>query len=334
MTEPRDETSRAWGAQGLARRLLRFLVHHGSATLLVLVVAVATMRFGTFLTARNIGNVLRQNSMLGFVALGATFVILSGGVDLSVGSLVALSGMIAAQLSSHGSIAAIAGAIAATTAIGFLNGAAIVHARIQPFIATLATMIAGRGISLAWANEQSIPSERTATALEWLGRGAWGPLPAPVLLLVAAYGVGVIVLAFTPFGRHVYAIGDNAEAASLLGLPVKRIERTVYAISGALAGVGGVVLTGRLGVAQPVAGRGWELDAIAAVLLGGTLLGGGQGGATSTLVGVVLLGVLFNVLNLEGSISSWWQVVIRGALLLAIVIGQNRLAAVMRRADR
>ena len=171
-------------------------------------------------------------------------------------------------------------------------------------------MIAGRGICLAWANEQSIPTEPTATAFTWLGRGFVGPVPAPVLLLFLAYGVGVLVLRMTPFGRHLYALGDNAEAASLLGLPVKRIARSVYAISGALAGLGGVVLTGRLGVAQPVAGRGWELDAIAAVLLGGTLLGGGQGGASSTLVGVVLLGVLFNVLNLEGSISSWWQVVI------------------------
>ena len=153
-------------------------MHHGAVCCSSSSSLGRAWRYSGFLTARNVGNVLRQNSMLGFVALGTTFVIVSGGVDLSVGSLVALSGMIAAKLSPYGSAAAVSGAIAATTVIGFLNGAAIVHARIQPFIATLATMIAGRGICLAWANEQSIPSESTATAFTWLGRGSVGPVPA------------------------------------------------------------------------------------------------------------------------------------------------------------
>jgi galactofuranose transport system permease protein len=301
----------------------------GSAVLLVLVLLTAGLRYEAFLTPTNLVNLLRQNSMVGLIALGATFVIVSGGVDLSVGSLLAIGGITAAKLSWYGTAPAVLGAVAATTAIGFANGAAIVQARIQPFIATLATMIAGRGLALGWTEEQSIRTDPSASGLLWLGRGFFGWVPIPVLILATAYASGFVVLGYTRFGRHVYALGDNGEAASLMGLRVKGVALSVYAISGALAGLAGVLLTARLGVAQPVAGRGWELDAIAAVVLGGTLLRGGQGGAASTLTGVVLLGVLFNVLNLEGAWSSWWQLVIRGALLLGIVVLQNRLLRVM-----
>jgi ribose transport system permease protein len=147
------------------------------------------------------------------------------------------------------------------------------------------------------------------------------------LILILAYAAGWLVLGHTRFGRHVYSLGDNEEAARLMGLNIGRVTLGVYALSGMLAGLAGVILASRLGAGQPVAGTGWELDAIASVVVGGTLLTGGQGGVGSTLVGVLLLGVIFNLFNLEGTISSWWQWVLRGVFLLVVVIVQNRLSA-------
>jgi ribose transport system permease protein len=167
---------------------------------------------------------------------------------------------------------------------------------------------------------------RTAEGLVWLGRGSLGPLPVPVALLALAYALGWVVLRYTTFGRHVYAVGDDPDAARLLGLQTDRVLLATYALSGALAGLAGVVLAARLGAGQPVAGTGWELDAIAAVVVGGTLLTGGQGGAGLTVVGVLLLGVILNLLNLEGTLSPWWQWVIRGVFLLAVVVVQGRAA--------
>jgi ribose transport system permease protein len=193
-------------------------------------------------------------------------------------------------------------------------------------VVTLATMIAARGIALAATGEQSVRVDRLSEGFTWLGRGLVGPIPVPVLILILAYGLGWLVLAHTRFGRHVYAFGDNAEAARLMGLNVNTVTLGVYSLSGALSGLAGVILASRLGAGQPVAGTGWELDAVAAVVVGGTLLTGGQGGAGSTLVGVLLLGFIFNVFNLEGTISSWWQWVLRGVFLLVVVVVQSRLS--------
>jgi ribose transport system permease protein len=151
-------------------------------------------------------------------------------------------------------------------------------------------------------------------------------VPYPVLILFAAYGLGWVLLKYTRFGRHTYALGDSEEAARLMGLNVGRVTVGVYALSGALAGLAGVMLASRLGTGQPVAAAGWELDAIAAVVVGGTLLTGGQGGVGSTLVGMLLLALIFNIFNLEGWISPWWQLVLRGVILLAVVVVQNRLS--------
>jgi len=188
-------------------------------------------------------------------------------------------------------------------------------------------MIAARGLALVYTGEQSVKAETATASFSWLGRGAIGFIPVAVLILIIAYIIASQVLSRTPFGRHVYAVGDNEEAARLMGLNVKRVTIGVYTLSGALSGLAGVILASRLGTGQPVAGTGWELDAIAAVVVGGTLLTGGQGGVGSTLVGVLLLGVIFNLFNLEGTISPWWQLVLRGLILLAVVIIQNRLSA-------
>jgi ribose transport system permease protein len=221
---------------------------------------------------------------------------------------------------------AVVGAIAVTTLLGLVNGIIIAKAKIQPFIVTLGMMIAVRGLVLAITDEKSVRIGQTFADFIYLGRGLIGDfLPVPVLILLLAFPVGWVVLNYTRFGRHVYALGDNDEAARLLGLNISRTNIGVYAISGALAGLAGVILAARLGAGNPVEGTGVELGAIAAVVVGGTLLTGGQGNVLSTLVGVMLLGVIFNIFNLEGQISPWWQPVLRGAILLVVVVIQNRL---------
>jgi ribose/xylose/arabinose/galactoside ABC-type transport system permease subunit len=311
-------------------RAASFLQRQGALVALLLVGVFAAARYERFLTEENLTNVLRQNSMLGLLALGMTFVILTGGIDLSVGSLVAVAGVVAASLSGQGVLVAVTGGVALGTALGLTNGLVIAKARVQPFIVTLAMMIAARGLALAYTGERSVSVDAGASAFRELGRGrvelGLVAIPYPVLILVAAYAAGWLVLNYTRFGRHVYALGDNEEAARLMGLNIGRVTLGVYTLSGALAGVAGVLLASRLGSGQPVAAVGWELDAIAAVVVGGTLLTGGQGGVGSTLVGVLLLGLIFNLFNLEGWISPWWQLVLRGVILLAVVIVQNRLS--------
>jgi len=307
-------------------KLASFIQRQGALVTLLLVCAFAAFRYDAFLTPENLLNVLRQNSMLGLVALGMTFVILTGGIDLSVGSLLAVAGVIAANLAGRGITVALLAAIGVTALLGLINGVVIAKARIQPFIVTLGMMIAARGLALAATGEESVRVGRLSAGFTWLGRGWIGPLPVPVVILLIAFALGWLVLNHTRFGRHVFAVGDNEEAARLMGLNVGRVTLGVYALSGALAGLAGVILASRLGAGQPVAGVGWELDAIAAVVVGGTLLTGGQGSAISTLVGVLLLGVIFNIFNLEGQISPWWQLVLRGVILLAVVIVQNRLS--------
>ncbi|HEX8163605.1 MAG TPA: ABC transporter permease [Pyrinomonadaceae bacterium] len=311
-------------------RAVSIIQRQGALVALALVCGFAAYRYPQFLTEANLTNVLRQNSMLGLVALGMTFVILTGGIDLSVGSLLAVAGVVAAHLAGRGLFVALVAGVALAALLGLANGVIIARARVQPFIVTLAMMIAARGLALVATGEQTVRVDRSAQGFTELGRGTVdvGPLalPVPVIILAAAYAAGWLVLNHTRFGRHVFSIGDNEEAARLMGLNVRRVTVGVYALSGALAGLAGVILASRLGAGQPVAGQGWELDAIAAVVVGGTLLTGGKGSAAFTLVGVLLLGVIFNIFNLEGSITPWWQQVLRGLILLAVVIVQNRLS--------
>lgn len=352
-----DEAGSTRGRVARAK-LASFVQRQGALVALVIVCIFASWRYGTFLdngsflTGQNLLNIVAQNSMVGLIALGMTFVILTGGIDLSVGSLLAVGGVIAATLAGNNfivvllvfvgattrvpefvvflgaPIVVLLVAVGATTLLGLINGLVIAKIRIQPFIVTLAMMIAARGLALRIAHEKPIEIGNMSGGFRWFWQGMIGPLPVPIVMLVLAYIVGWLVLNQTRFGRHVYALGDNEEAARLMGLNVGRVTLGVYALSGALAGLAGVILASRLGSGQPVAGQGFELDAIAAVVVGGTLLTGGQGGVGSTLVGVLLLGVLFNILNNEGDwIGSYWQGVLRGIFLLAVVIIQNRLSA-------
>jgi ribose transport system permease protein len=297
---------------------------YGILVVLAVVCLFGVARYPIFFTPENVLNVLRQHSMLALVALGMTAVILTGGIDLSVGSLLAVGGLVAAALSTHGAAVAAGVGVGAAALLGLVNGLVITRVRVPAFVVTLAMMIAARGAVLGVTGEASVRVAPAATDLIWLGRGWLGPVPAPVALFAAAYALGWLVLRYTTFGRHMYAVGDNEDAARLLGLRVDRVLLGTHALSGALAGLAGVVLAARLGAGQPVAGIGWELDAIAAVVVGGTLLTGGQGGVGHTLVGVVLLGVILNLLNLEGTLSPWWQWMIRGLFLLAVVAVQAR----------
>lgn len=297
----------------------------GALIALIIVFIFAAIRYPNFLTADNLLNVLLQNSFVGLVALGMTFVILAGGIDLSVGSLLAVAGVLAANLSGQGMLIALLVPVLLTVLLGAMNGFIIARAHIPPFIVTLAMMIAARGIALIATGEQSVRVERSSQWFTWLGRGLVGPVPVPIIIFIVVFLFLLLVLNYTRFGRHVYSIGDNEEAARLMGLNVGRVTIGVYALSGALAGLAGVALAARLGTGQPVAGIGIELDAIAAVVVGGTLLTGGQGGLGSTVIGVLLLAVILNVIKTE-NISPWWQEIVRGGFLLAVVIVQNRLS--------
>ncbi|HEY7771419.1 MAG TPA: ABC transporter permease, partial [Longimicrobium sp.] len=285
----------------LRARAASLLQRQGAVVALIVVCLFGAIRYAPFATPENLLNVLRQNSMLGMVALGMTMVILTGGIDLSVGSVLALAGIVAAVLSPQGTLVAVAGGLAAGAVLGTINGVLITKARIQPFIVTLAMMIAARGVALGVTEENSVRVDRAAQGFMWLGRGRMMGIPVPVVMTALAFLIGWVVLRYTRFGRYVYAAGDHQDAARLLGLQVDRVLIATYAISGVLAAMAGIVLAGRLGAGQPVAGTGWELDAIAAVVVGGTLLSGGQGGVGSTVVGVLLLGVIFNLFNLEGT---------------------------------
>jgi galactofuranose transport system permease protein len=316
----------ATGSRAMRAKLGSFLQQQGALVMLVLVCTIAAFRYDAFLTPENLLNVLRQNSMLGLVALGMTFVILTGGIDLSVGSLMAVAGVVAAYLAPYGLLPALIGGVAAATLLGLTNGVVIAKARIQPFIVTLGMMIAARGLALSVTNAQNVRVPPTASDFTWLGQGRIADfLPVPVVILVVAFAVGWLVLNYTRFGRHVFAVGDNDEAARLLGLNINRTTIGVYTISGALAGLAGVILASRLNTGSPIEGAGRELDAIASVVVGGTLLSGGQGSVVSTFFGFLLLGIILNLFNLEGQISPWWQLVLRGAILLVVVILQNRL---------
>ena len=301
----------------------------------VLVALVALLVFGTllydnFLSAYNLLELLRYNSMFALIALGMTFVIMTGGIDLSVGSVVAMSSVVSALASPYGMVAGIAAGVAAGACAGLVNGIAISRLGILPFIATLATMLAASGTALLLANNQSV-SASYDSGFTNLGQGDLLGIPAPAWIGAVAYVVGSLVLNFLPFGRHVLAVGGGEEAARLMGLPVERVKLIVYIASGALAGLSGVILASQFGAGQPTEGAGWELFAIASVVVGGTLLTGGVGSVLASLTGVLLLGLIFNILNFENglgviSLSAYWQSVIRGLFLMVVVILQSRLA--------
>ncbi|MEH1917789.1 ABC transporter permease [Nostoc sp.] len=307
------------------RRFAKLITSQGVLFMLLSLAVFASFRYETFLTPLNLMNIMRQNSMLAIVALGMTVVILSGGIDLSVGSLVALGGVVAAMLAGQGSFVAIAGGIASTTLLGVVNGLLVSRARLKPFVVTLFTASAARGLALSITQERSIAVSSTASGFVWLGRGFIGWIPVPVLIVALLYFAAWFMLHRSRLGLHIFAIGNNEEASRLMGVNPNQVKLAVYTFSGLLSGLAGIILAGRLGAGQPVAAFGWETDAIAATVMGGTFLAGGQGSVFPTLIGVLLLGMMYNLLNLEGTITPWWQLVLRGGFLLLVVLFQQRI---------
>lgn len=303
--------------------------HQGALIALLLLVLFGTLRYDGFLTPYNIFTVITYNTTFGLIALGMTFVIMTGGIDLSVGAVAALTSVVAARVSPYGLFPTIGAVLLTGLLVGLFNGWVIAWFKIPPFIATLAMLLAARGMALILSNNASISVDTSSDFTSITSSNLFG-VPIPVYLLIVAYIIGSIVLNFTRFGRHVLAIGGNEEAARLMGLPIERITLIVYAVSGALAGLAGLLLAAQTFTGIPTEGLGWELSAIAAVVVGGTLLTGGMGSVGTTLVGVLLLGLVFNVLNFENgrgiiSLSAYWQSVIRGTFLFVVVILQSRL---------
>ena len=272
-----------------------------------------------FLTVSNLLNIAQQTSINAIVAVGMTFVILSGGIDLSVGSIVALAGVVLGLLLQHGQPVpvAMAGSLGAGLACGLLNGALVSRGGLPPFIVTLGMMSIARGAALVLTEGR--PISGFDTGFRSLATGTFGFVPAPVVVMIAAYAAGHVVLTRTVFGRYVYAIGGNEEATRLSGVAVRLHKTAVYGVSGIASAVAAAILTARLDSAQPIAGMMYELDAIAAVVIGGASLMGGTGTLTGTLVGALIMGVLRNGLNLLG-VSSFLQQIVIGAVIIGAVL--------------
>lgn len=304
----------------------------GALGVLIVICVIFALIEPAFLSSRNLFNVLRQVSIYGLLALGMTFVILTGGIDLSVGSLLALSGLVAAavykggtgllsagaagQAEGFGLPAAIGAAIAVGLIGGLLQGTAVSRLKVPPFIVTLGGLTAFRGAALLFSGGQ--PISTFTDEYKFWGQGMIGPVPVPVIIFLSFAVLAFIVLRYTRYGRRVYAVGGNPEAARLSGLNVQNITLSVYVITGFFAGLSGFLLSSRLNSAEQVAGVGYELTVIAGVVIGGTSLFGGEGGIFGTVIGILLIGVLSNGLTLM-NVSPYYQQILVGLIIVFAV---------------
>lgn len=280
----------------------------------------------SFLSMDNILNILRQVSINALIAFGMTFVILTGGIDLSVGSMLALSAALTAGFMAGGMdpvLAMLLGLLAGAL-MGAFNGFVITKGKVAPFIATLATMTIFRGLALVYTEGRPITGLSKDLSFELMGRGYFFGIPVPVIWMLISYAILYFILKKTTFGRRVYAIGGNEEASILSGIKVNQVKVWVYSLTGLLSALAGIILTSRLNSAQPTAGTAYELDAIAAVVLGGTSLSGGRGWIFGTMVGALIIGVLNNGLNLLDVSSFYQQVVKGGVILLAVILDRKK----------
>jgi len=319
-----DSTAAAVVEQPTRRERLAALLQRNVSLLVLLVVAVgASFILPNFATRANLSNVAVQNALLALVAVGMTYVIISGGIDLSVGSVYALGGVLAGMGSAYGPVAAIVLPLAVGSALGGVQGLLIGRARMAPFIVTLAGLLFARGAALALSDELPVGIEGEASRV--LGQGGFAGLGYPVFIAVVVVAIGALILNRTRFGQSLFAIGGSEEAARLMGLPVARSKLIAYTATGALSAFAGALLASRLGSGLPTVAAGLELDAIAAVVIGGTLLTGGAGTMSGTLAGVLLLGVIQNLINLYGGLGSYTQQVVSGTFLLIVVVVQRYL---------
>lgn len=297
----------------------------GPVIALVFLVIVITVLNPSFLSVNNLMNLLRQVSVNGFIAFGMTFVILTGGIDLSVGSTLALSGAITASFLASGLNPFIAILIGLMTGamLGAINGVLISRGGMAPFISTLATMTIYRGATLVFTDGNPITGIGESDFFNFIGRGYMLGIPFPVVLMFICYILLFVLLHKTTFGRKTYAIGGNEKASKIVGVKIDKIKILIYTISGVMASISGIILTSRLNSAQPTAGNAFEMDAIAAVVLGGTSLSGGRGRIFGTLIGAIIIGTLNNGLNLLG-VSSFYQQIVKGLVIVAAVLMDRR----------
>lgn len=287
---------------------------------LVALCAVLALLSPYFLTVSNLLNVAQQTSINAIIAVGMTYVILSAGIDLSVGSILAFAGVVMASAMAAGAPTplAIAAGLATGTACGVVNGVLISYGRLPPFISTLGMMSVARGAALVYTGGR--PISTFPESFRSLATGEVFGVPLPIVLMLVTYLVAHLALTRTRFGRYVYAIGGNEEAALLSGVNVRFHKAMVYALCGLMSGLAAVVLTARLDSAQPIAGLMYELDAIAATVIGGTSLTGGAGSLGGTLIGALIMGVLRNGLNLLGVSSFVQQIVIGSVIIVAVLV--------------
>ncbi len=314
-------------------RLALVLQRGAGIVVLLAVLAGGSAAFGTrFASSQNLLNIALASSFLAIVAVGMTFVILSGGIDLSVGSVLALSAVLTAYASRWGSVTAVAVPLAVCGLIGLTNGWLVGKARMAPFIVTLAALLFARGLAFAVSDEgNETYLIEPGTALLALGQGRVLGVGVPVLLALGTYAVGLVVLNRTRFGQAVYAVGGSQEAAELTGLPVARVKIALYTASSLLAAFAGILVAARSSSGLSSIGVGLELEAIAAVVIGGTLLTGGAGSLLGTVAGVLLLGVIQNLINQVGTLTSYYQQVVSGVFLIVVVAVQTLLNRVRRR---
>lgn len=294
----------------------------GVFSALILLVIAGSFLSDRFLSVPNLLNILRQVAIVGILAIGMTFVILTKGIDLSVGSLLGISVVLyAGLLEGHSMAVAIPLGLGAAMLIGLVNGIGVAWAGIPPFIMTLGMLSFARGLAFIYTGGTPIPIINEG--FYDLGNGyIWG-VPIPSLILLGVLAVSAVILSLTAFGRSVYAIGSNEEAARLSGVPVSRYKIAVYMISGLVSGLAGLVYASQLSIGTPIAGQGYELDAIAAVVVGGTSLFGGKGSVGGTFLGTLIIGVLANILNLTG-VDPYVQQLFKGALIVVAVYVMSR----------
>ncbi|MEL6114817.1 ribose ABC transporter permease [Photobacterium sp. SP02] len=304
-----------------------WLIEQKSLIALIFLIVVVSFLNPNFFTADNILNILRQTSVNAIIAVGMTLVILTAGIDLSVGSVLALCGAFAASLIAIEVpvLIAVPTALLAGAALGAISGIIIAKGKVQAFIATLVTMTLLRGVTMVYTDGRPVSTgfTDTADAFAWFGTGYVLGIPVPVWLMVVVFAAVWYLLNHTRFGRYVYALGGNESATRLSGINVDRVKIGVYAICGLLAALAGIIVTSRLSSAQPTAGMGYELDAIAAVVLGGTSLMGGKGRIMGTLIGALIIGFLNNALNLL-DVSSYYQMIAKAVVILLAVLVDNK----------
>ena len=299
------------------------LFEYKSVIALLVFVLVVSMISPNFFSTNNLLNILRQTSVNAIIAVGMTFVILTSGIDLAVGSILALTGALAATLIGldFNLMMVVTITLAAGAGLGCLSGVIIAKGKVQPFIATLATMTLLRGATMVYTDGRPMSTfgGQASEAFASIGTGYLFGIPAPIYLMALTFAVAWYVLNHTRLGRYVYALGGNESATQLSGINVDRIKLAVYSISGAMSALAGIIVTSRLASAQPTAGASYELDAIAAVVLGGTSLTGGKGRIMGTLVGVLIIGILNNALNLL-NVSSYYQLIAKALVILLAVL--------------